>query len=386
MHTKTPPQNHDEQATLLPTDPAPSEAISTDPPTLSNLQNSRLQILDLHTPEPLISYNNRIYTCTWASTIGTDVFLASPDLLPAAPNDPFRVVPIHSLPNVSVIGTSCINLTGRPTTITPRNCPPKAQPPSSVPGLATGAIPVFIDTTNPPSPPKASNPEHLPNEDAAPNQALKIPLSPTAANPRRAQTSFLESLIAIKASKGETDQVTVYSTKSNQGTGWRVQRRLADEQALLNRDDEDDDGDIEGLDLGHPSSPPTQADNSDGMARVLASGSENQQAPSPSKRGRYGSRGRQTPRRLGRPRRLKTRKAGGLFRDYVPEVGDAVGADIRAVGGNSTPMRWEDVERLLMRGVEGKVNNGAVEQEHEHRERSKGDGSGDGDVRMEDVR
>ncbi|KAI4227840.1 MAG: hypothetical protein L6R40_008170 [Gallowayella cf. fulva] len=263
LHTKTPPQNHDEQATLLPTDPAPSEAISTDPPTLSNLQNSRLQILDLHTPEPLISYNNRIYTCTWASTIGTDVFLASPDLLPAAPNDPFRVVPIHSLPNVSVIGTSCINLTGRPTTITPRNCPPKAQPPSSVPGLATGAIPVFIDTTNPPSPPKASNPEHLPNEDAAPNQALKIPLSPTAANPRRAQTSFLESLIAIKASKGETDQVTVYSTKSNQGTGWRVQRRLADEQALLNRDDEDDDGDIEGLDLGHPSSPPTQADNSD---------------------------------------------------------------------------------------------------------------------------
>ncbi|KAL8816482.1 MAG: hypothetical protein Q9223_004509 [Gallowayella weberi] len=82
-----------------PVDQALQGPSTPDPSDPSNPQDDRLQILDLHTPNPLISYNGRIYSCTWASTIGTDIFLAAPDLLPAAPNDPFRVEPLHNLPN-----------------------------------------------------------------------------------------------------------------------------------------------------------------------------------------------------------------------------------------------------------------------------------------------
>ncbi|KAL9576755.1 MAG: hypothetical protein Q9203_007677, partial [Teloschistes exilis] len=45
--------------------PAPQAPPQPDPTT-------RIQILDLHTPNPLISYNSQLHICTWASTIGTD--------------------------------------------------------------------------------------------------------------------------------------------------------------------------------------------------------------------------------------------------------------------------------------------------------------------------
>ncbi|KAL8689735.1 MAG: hypothetical protein Q9224_004575, partial [Gallowayella concinna] len=232
--------------------PVGQGASTQDPSTPSNPQDDRLQILDLHTSNPLISYNSKIYSCNWASTIGTDIFLAAPDLLPAAPNDPFRVVPLHTLPNVSIIGTSCISLTARPATIRPRNDAPKIQPSHSVPRAEEQSILASAKNIIPQEPSGLSSPARPQTEDAHHNQPLKIPLSPTAAHTRRAQTSFLESLIAIKAAKGETDQVTVYNTKTNQGTGWRVQRRLAEEAQTRDPDGDDDDhddGDIEPMDL-----------------------------------------------------------------------------------------------------------------------------------------
>ncbi len=362
----------DQPGTTLPIDPALKGTASTNQ-TIGDAHD-RIQILDLHTQNPLISYHDRIYSCTWGSTIGTDIFLASPESLSAASIDRELLTPIYTLPNVSIIGTSCINLTGRPVTITPRNDTSQPQPTSIDPNTRPQPVPIDPNdgspqTVKPTSPPPAST---LPN----PDQPLKIPLSPGAANTRRAQASFLESLSAIKASKGETDQVTVHAVKQNQGTGWRVQRRLAQEQAALldeNDNEDEDDDDVESMDLARADLPSQRL--ADAPANVgAAEPDENQQddtRPSPSKRGRYGPRGGSGARKLGRPRgryRRKALKAGGLFRDYVPEAGDSVGADIRGVRGEGTPKRWEELEEGLLPVEEGDV------------------GVGGSDITMEDVR
>ncbi|KAL8912894.1 MAG: hypothetical protein Q9171_002188 [Xanthocarpia ochracea] len=352
----------DQPGTTLPIDPALKGTASTNQTTGN--AHDRIQILDLHTQNPLISYHDRIYSCTWASTIGTDIFLASPESLSAASIDREPVTPIYTLPNVSIIGTSCINLTARPVTITPRNDTSQPQPTTPAPSTYPQPVPIAPNddpsqTVKPTSAPPAFT---LPN----PDQPLKIPLSPAAANTRRAQASFLESLSAIKASKGETDQVTVHATKQNQGTGWRVQRRLAQEQAaLLNEHDneDEDDDDVEPMDLAHADLPSQRL--ADAPANVgAAEHNENQEddtRPSPSKRGRYGPRGSSGTRKIGRPKgsyRRKALKAGGLFRDYVPDAGDSVGADIRGVGGEGTPKRWEEVERGLLPVEDGDVGVG----------------------------
>ncbi|KAL8927912.1 MAG: hypothetical protein Q9172_001138 [Xanthocarpia lactea] len=358
----TNPNPQDQPGTTLPIDPALKGTTSTNQ-TISDAHD-RIQILDLHTRNPLISYHDRIYSCTWASTIGTDIFLASPESLSAASIDREPVAPIYTLPNVSIIGTSCINLTARPVTITPRNDTSQPQPTTTAPSTHPQPAPIAPNddppqTVKPTSPPPASN---LPN----PDQPLKIPLSPAAANTRRAQASFLESLSAIKASKGETDQVTVHAVKQNQGTGWRVQRRLAQEQAgLLNENDneDEDDDDVEPMDLAHADLPRQRLADVPGDVGA-AEYDEDQQddtRPSPSKRGRYGPRGGSGTRKIGRPKgryRRRALKAGGLFRDYVPDAGDSVGADIRGVRGESTPKRWEELEGGLLPVEEGDVGVG----------------------------
>lgn len=385
-------QSHDGQAepsTRIPIDPAlqdtspANQALSGKPQDQS--PQDRIQILDLHTRNPLISYHDRIYSCNWASTIGTDIFLASPESLSAVPGDGKNVTPICNLPNVSIIGTSCINLTARPITITTRN---DASQPQLTPTNPTTNMPTVLTPLDPdpPQPSSPTNPAHSPLAPPSPsqNQPTRIPVSYTADSTTRAQASFLQSLMAIKAAKGETDQVTVHATKQNHGTGWRVQRRLAEEEAAELDSHSSNGEDEETMDLAYPDLPSMRSAETPAIVGAVEHREDLQQAtrPSPKKRGRGGRpRGSRGRGRVGRPPKTTYRrkgvKAGGLFRDYVPDAGDTVGADIRGVGVDSTPSRWEDVEGQVRRVDEGNAVGRMVEGE--------GGGDGDGDVRMEDV-
>lgn len=354
-----------------------------------------MQILDLHTANPLISYHDRIYSCNWASTIGTDILLASPESLSAAQVDGKNVTPIYDSPNVSIIGTSCINLAAKPVTITPRTN--ASQPQSSPPNTATEAQP-SQKSPNPEAPQLSPpiNPAQSSTAHSPPNQAQppKIPISDTADHNSRAQASFLESLMAIKASKGETDQVTVHATKQNHGTGWRVQRRLAEEEQIAgqlgvlgnsNESNSNDEDDVEAMDLTYPDLPSMRSAGADSITGAAESGQDIQKPtpPSPKQIGRpRGSRGRSRGMcRAARSSKTRSRrkgvKAGGLFRDYVPGVGDTVGANSRSEGVDNTPDRWEEVEGQIRRVDGGDAVGGMVEDERER--------GGDGDVRMEDV-
>ncbi|KAL8788184.1 MAG: hypothetical protein Q9213_001823 [Squamulea squamosa] len=371
---------HNKPDTTLPIDPELQDTNATDQTPFTDLQN-RIQILDFHTPNPLISYQDKIYSCTWASTIGTDIFLASPGSLSAGSGAHEPVTPMLNLPNVSVIGTSCINLTARPAIITPRNDVPKPQatPTDSLTDPQIMPVSPDQDSTQPSEP---SNP--LPARSSSiEKQPPKIPLSNTADNTSRAQASFLESLIALKASKGETDEVTVHAIQTNQGTGWRARRRLAEEQAALlaaqeNENGDEDDQEVDDLrydDL--PSRRLAGATTTLGAAEY----SEDQQdttGTSPKKRGRYGSRGG----RIGRPRGSRGRKRarfGELFRDEVSDAGNMVGVDVGVKEMGSTPSRWKEVEGRLQRVEEVDAVGGMAEASREEA------GDWDGDVRMEDV-
>lgn len=232
----------------------------------------RLQILDLHRQNPLVSYGNRMYSCEWTSTLGTDLLLTAP-----TPDFPHSV--LREKPNVSVLAASSIKLMGRPAKLASRH------------GTEEGGQP---STPAPENPITSANTASA--EKAAP---VKITLGPAASRARQKQAKFLERLIAIKAKKGEKDNVTVYSQKVNQGTGWRSQRKASEAM---------EDG-------------------------------EDETTPKQSRRGR-GTGGRP----LGSRRRRGPRTAkGGLFRDYRPRLWDTPGADIRA-GPSSTPESWDQLE------------------------------------------
>ena len=161
----------------------------------------RIQILDLHTQNPLISYQNQLYSCQWTSTLGTDILLTAP-----APNFPHPV--LREKPNVSVLATSSIKLMGRPAQLVSRIRAEEAD------STSTPAPDTPIASAQP------TNPENP--------TPVKIPLGAAPTRARQTQASFLERLMAIKAKKGEKDSVTIYTQKVNQGTGWRSQRKASE--------------------------------------------------------------------------------------------------------------------------------------------------------------
>lgn len=169
----------------------------------------RIQILDLHTQNPLISYQNQIYSCEWTSTLGTDILLTAP-----APDFSYPV--LRAKPNVSVLAASSIKLMGHTAQIASRHSAEESGQPST---------------------PAPENPVTSINTASAEKaMPVKIPLAAIASRARQNQANFLERLIAIKAKKGEKDKVTVYTQKVNQGSGWRSQRRASD--AIEDAEDE----------------------------------------------------------------------------------------------------------------------------------------------------
>ena len=111
----------------------------------------------------------------------------------------------------------------------------------------------------------------------------------------------------MKAAKGETDEVTVYAQRTNQGSGWRSQQHaIAERRASEAAEDREPE---------------------EGIIRSTLN-----------RRGRIGRPKRGTWRTSG-PRTAK----GGLFRDYRPQLWDPEGADI-SNKSSRTLESWDQVE------------------------------------------
>ena len=249
-------------------------------PTLES--EDRIQILDFHATKPIISYRNQIYSCDWTSTIGTDILITAPE-----PNDPHPV--LRQGPGVTVLAATRLKLSGRPVQLDSRQ--------------TTSSETQSHHSKS--APDSSSKPNKIP--DGKQVTSVKIPdgLAPNRA--RQNQANFLQRLIAVKAAKGETDEVTVYAQKINQGSGWRSQQHAIAERRASEAGEERELEEIVG------------------------------RSPS-NRRGRVG-RPRRGAWRTSGPRTAK----GGLFRDYRPQLWDTEGADIRN-DSTPTPESWDQYQ------------------------------------------
>lgn len=233
-----------------------------------------IQILDFHAPNPLISYQSRMYSCSWSTTLGTDLLFLSP---PSAP--PF-------------FAATRIKLSARPVRLVQSHK-------SSAPILEKGPVDTDDCTT-----------KNISNVTPVSQGITKIKLEKHPTVLRQNQAQFLERIMAVKANRGDKDQVTINAKKRYIGTGWRMRRRLEAEEGeeatdvasggeeyFENDGDDDDDDDFDNFDEVDSDDHNVGADdNGDGTeAEVLFP-----------------------------PKRRKARReGGGLFRDYkfIPRHG-----------------------------------------------------------------
>ncbi|GIJ98978.1 hypothetical protein Aspvir_001101 [Aspergillus viridinutans] len=186
--------------TLTPTDDHEPAIDSTES---DNVPSERVQILGLHTTNPIVSYQNQIFSCTWADQIGTELLFTrpetghEPDLESALP----QISPLRNGKDFDLIAANSVKVLGRKANLISSS----GSVPTQEPSIQTSETANVLRKTGPQS-----------------NQAR-----------------FLERLMYIKRQRGETDAVrTVFSTKRTQNLedrlrGWaRTEEELAEVQRL----------------------------------------------------------------------------------------------------------------------------------------------------------
>ncbi|KAJ5721114.1 uncharacterized protein N7483_009048 [Penicillium malachiteum] len=191
---------------------APLETNNSD-----TLSSERIQLLGLHTCNPIISYNNQTFSCAWADQIGTELIFAHPETIP----DPNHILkPLRKGPAYELLAANNVKLIGRKATIVS----------SSNPGLVLDPTPDATDVNSISTDVDAS-PSHAPTSTA-------VPRRPQASTH---QANFIQRLQAMKNAKGQSDTVrTAMTLRRNVNyadrlTAWaRTEAQLA-EIANLNR-------------------------------------------------------------------------------------------------------------------------------------------------------
>lgn len=194
---------------------------TTDPEALTN---ERIQILGLHTCNPIVSYCDQLFSCTWADQIGTELIFAHPDAH-AHHNETSnpgqgqgQPAPLLQGPSFELLAANSVKILGRKANITSSASSGLAGEVQT--GTSTGiATPISADdaqTSTPSVPRRAVQPSH--------------------------QANFLARLQNIKAARGETDTVrTTFSMRRNVniadrlGAWARTEAQLAEIHSLNDR-------------------------------------------------------------------------------------------------------------------------------------------------------
>ncbi|KAJ5590062.1 hypothetical protein N7450_004034 [Penicillium hetheringtonii] len=170
----------------------------------------RIQILGLHTCNPIISYHNQIFSCSWSDQIGTELIFAHPETDPDM--DPSRPTPLHAGPAFELLAANSVKILGRKANLTSNN---GQQGDALQNGSGAGA---GFGSAGPSS----------------------IPGRPGPGLSQQAQ--FIQKLQALKERKGETDTVrTVYRLRRNVDVAERLsawaktEAQLADVRKLKER-------------------------------------------------------------------------------------------------------------------------------------------------------
>ncbi len=176
------------------------------PDSIAAKTPERIQIIDLHTENPIVTYKAHTFSCSWAENIGTELLFAF--------HDPERPLPaLRSLADdVELLAASSARLVSKAVKLVPKS-PVRGEP---EPDYA----------------------EHGGRSPAVLNQrtsGITIPVGSGASNSRKEQAKFLERMIEIKQQKGEKDAVTVVAQRRLYPAGWRtvLKDKKAEERAEL---------------------------------------------------------------------------------------------------------------------------------------------------------
>jgi hypothetical protein len=99
------PQNEDGSASPEPAQQTLGQEIVPEQDAADLIVPSHVQVLDLHTTNPIISYQDHVYSCAWVDLIGTNMFFAQPGMSE-------DVHPLVSTDDYELLGTSTIKLLG----------------------------------------------------------------------------------------------------------------------------------------------------------------------------------------------------------------------------------------------------------------------------------
>lgn len=154
----------------------------------------RIQILNLESDNPLISYRDHTFTCRWTKNIGSELLFTPDD----DTDDPLPA--LRHLPGgVALLASCSARLTSATATVVP----------------VTHATPLSL----------------APYEEGPLVESVSI----AASTERRNQARFLERLMGIKERKAEDDEVTVVAYKRTKFHGWIevIRKRIEDERSTL---------------------------------------------------------------------------------------------------------------------------------------------------------
>jgi hypothetical protein len=165
-----------------------------------NAEIGELQVLELHSANPIISYNGQHYSCQWASNVGTELLFMAHDrdsTIPVLRN-------LHG--GVDLLAANSARIISNKLELEPRK---RKRSPERA----------FVRGSN------------------IPHTKYLIPVGVGAAPRRKDQAVFLERLIGMKTEKGETDNVTIVAERRVANSKWKtrfVELRNAERKKLNN--------------------------------------------------------------------------------------------------------------------------------------------------------
>ncbi|KAK4657559.1 hypothetical protein QC762_213650 [Podospora pseudocomata] len=159
-------------------------------PTNTNVSAEEIQILDLHSERPLVSYRNHVFRGSWCANIGTEMIFTPRD----------EQVPLPALrnlnQNIDLIAASACRINFTETTLRNKN-------PANGHGEQDDAM--GLD----------SQEEDLPARYKR-NGGIYVHVGGDKSGQRQPQAHFLEDLISLKRKRNETDEVTITSVETHQ--------------------------------------------------------------------------------------------------------------------------------------------------------------------------
>ncbi|KKZ68023.1 hypothetical protein EMCG_06233 [[Emmonsia] crescens] len=193
--------------------------VDSDPDTQDQDQDQvqdQVQIMDLHSENPIISYRNQIFSCSWVDLVGTEMTFSMPEERSTLPR-------LRQHQDYDLISANRVKLLGQKANLIPSSSEmPNADPNDSHPAAAATPTPGYSDVA----------------------AAITTTATTTTTTPRLPATNqalFLERLMNAKRAKGESDVVrTTFSQKRNQNfeaklRGWARTGEQMAELELLNR-------------------------------------------------------------------------------------------------------------------------------------------------------